>query len=138
MCDYENEKAGVKPATLGEDSSSENLMGSKQDNEKDRPQLSQKNIISSQQGSRAEQLSRKFRCFDPSDAVDIAIEECNGHVIKPMTIPQLFQSICAKLPGGVALCWKEGRENQWQRSTYSQYKELIYNVAKSFLKVSGL
>ena len=143
MCDYESRKATVKPVTQvsGENSNLERnlqqggLMGSKQDSEKDRRQLSAKDIISNQQGSGAKQLSGKFRCFDPSDTVDIAIKECDGHVIKPMTIPQLFQSICDKLPDGIALCWKEGKEDQWQRLTYSQYRELIHNVAKSFLKV---
>ena len=133
MSDYEKEKA----ETAGRNTDSEKNQ-ERDIKETDEPQLNEKDIISSQQGAKqiSGKFEGKFRCFDPSDTVDIVIEEHDGHVIKLITIPLLFQSICDKLPDGVALCWKEGKEDQWQRLTYSQYRELVYNVAKSFLKVS--
>ena len=80
-------------------------------------------------------LERKFRCFDPTDTVDIVVGESDIQAIKPVTIPQFFQRICDKVPNGAALCWKDKKEDPWQTLTYIQYKKLIYNVAKSFLKV---
>ena len=137
MCDYES---GVAETASGKytDSPEKNLEQGDLDNDKDKSQVNEKDIISSQQEGKQlnGKFEGKFRCFDPSDTVDIAIEEHDGHVIKLITIPLLFQSICDKLPDGVALCWKEGKVDQWQKLTYSQYRELIYNVAKSFLKVN--
>ena len=78
---------------------------------------------------------RKLRCCDPTDTVDIAIEASGFAAVKPMTVPQFLQKTCDKLPNGVALCWKDRKEEPWRTLTYAQYKKLIYNVAKSFLKV---
>ena len=78
---------------------------------------------------------RKLRCCDPTDVVDIALGESGFAAVKPMTVPQFFQRTCDKLPNGVALCWKNKMGDPWQNLTYAQYKKLIYNVAKSFLKV---
>ena len=78
---------------------------------------------------------RKLRCCDPTDTVDIAIGASGTAAVKPKTVPQFFQGTCDKLPNGVALCWKDRKEEPWQSLTYAQYKKLIYNVAKSFLKV---
>ena len=79
--------------------------------------------------------TRKRRCINPSDTVDIEIGESGLRAIKPITVPQFCQKTFDKLPNGAALCWKNRHEDPWQIITYTQYKKLIYNTAKSFLKV---
>ena len=79
--------------------------------------------------------ARKRRCTDPSDTVDIVIGESGIRAIKPITVPQFCQKTFDKLPNGAALCWKNRHEDPWQIITYTQYKKLIYDTAKSFLKV---
>ena len=78
---------------------------------------------------------RKLRSFDPTDTVDIAIGESGIQAAQPITVPQFFQKTSDKLPDGRALCWKDKKEDSWQIVTYAEYKKLIYNVAKSFIKV---
>lgn len=78
---------------------------------------------------------RKLRCFDPTDTVDIAIGQSGVESTKPVTVPQFFQRTFDKIPNSPALCWKDNKEDPWQNLTYAQYKKLIYDVAKSFLKV---
>ena len=78
---------------------------------------------------------RKLRCCDPTETLDIAIGASGVAAIKPLTVSQFLQITCDKLPNGVALCWKDRKGDSWQSLTYAQYKKLIYNVAKSFLKV---
>ena len=83
----------------------------------------------------AKQPARRLRCYDPSDTVDIAIGASGIAAAKPITVPSYFQSTCDRLPNGVALCWKDGKEDPWKTLTYAQYRRQLYNVAKSFLKV---
>ena len=78
---------------------------------------------------------KKLRCFDPTDTVDIAMGGSGVESIKPVTVPQFFQQTFDQLPDAAAMCWKDDKEGPWQSLTYAQYKKLIYNVAKSFLKV---
>jgi len=81
---------------------------------------------------------RKLRCYDPTDTVDLSIGESGIKVKKPVTIPEFFRKTFDGMPDVKALCWKENKEDPWQSMTYSEYKKLIYNVAKSFLKVMYL
>ena len=53
-----------------------------------------------------------------------------------MTIPDLYSNMFNKKPDEIALKWKDNGE--WQHKTYAEYKDLIYNVAKSFLKVCNI
>ena len=78
---------------------------------------------------------RKMYCLDPTDTVDIAIGESGIRALKPMTIPQFIKRTVDKIPDGKALCWKDNKEASWQSLTYTEYLKLIYNTAKSFLKV---
>ena len=78
---------------------------------------------------------RKFRCFDPAGTVDITTGQSGIRAIQPITIPQLCQKTFDKLPNGKALCWKDNKEEPWKSLTYAEYRKLIYNIAKSFLKV---
>ena len=78
---------------------------------------------------------RKVYCLDPTDTVDIAIGESGIRALKPMTIPQFIKRTVDKIPDGKALCWKDNKEASWQSLTYTEYLKLIYNTAKSFLKV---
>ena len=52
----------------------------------------------------------------------------------PVTIPHFLKRTFDRFPNDPALSWKD-EEDLWQSLTYAQYKKLIYNVAKSFLKV---
>ena len=78
---------------------------------------------------------RKVRCFDPTDTVDIDIGQSGVAANKPLTVPQYFQITFDKLPDNPALSWKDKKEEPWKSLTYTQYKKLIYNVAKSLIKV---
>ncbi|XP_065884225.1 long-chain-fatty-acid--CoA ligase ACSBG2-like [Dysidea avara] len=78
---------------------------------------------------------RKMYCLDPTDTVDIAVGESGVRSLKPITIPQFMKKTVDQLPDGKALCWKNNKEDPWQSLTYTQYLKLIYNTAKSFLKL---
>ena len=54
---------------------------------------------------------------------------------KPVTIPQFFKKAFDTWPEVNALSWKDKKEESWKNYTYAEYKQLVYNVAKSFLKV---
>ena len=79
--------------------------------------------------------SRKLRCIDPADTVDLLIGEAGITAIKPVTVPEFFEKTFKTWPDVKALCWKDKKEDPWQSLTYIQYKKMIYSVAKSFLKV---
>jgi len=79
--------------------------------------------------------TRKLRCCDVTDTVDILLGESAISSVNPVTIPQLYERVFIKIPNGKALCWKDSKEGPWQSITYAEYKNLIYNVAKSFIKV---
>ena len=79
--------------------------------------------------------SRKLRCVDPTDTVDILMGEAGINASKPVTVSALFERTFKTWPDVKALCWKNKKEEPWQILTYAQYKKLIYDVAKSFLKV---
>ena len=76
-----------------------------------------------------------MRCHDPADIVDIALGESDIEAKQPITIPELYKNTFSKVPNEKALCWK-GSDGQWQSITYGDYERLIYNVAKSFRKVT--
>ena len=78
---------------------------------------------------------RKVRCFDPTGTVDIAIGQSGVAAKKPLTVPQYFQKAFDKLPDQTALSWQDKKKEPWKSLTYAQYKKLIYNVAKSLIKV---
>ena len=69
------------------------------------------------------------RLMDDIEVYDgIAAKKC-------VTIPQSFKETFTKWPGVKALCWKDKKDDPWKYLTYREYKQLIYYVAKSFLKV---
>lgn len=76
-----------------------------------------------------------LRCFDPTGTVDIRTGSSGVAADEPMTVAQFFKRTFDRIPDSRALCWKDNKEGPWQTLTYTQYKALIYNVAKSFLKV---
>ena len=83
----------------------------------------------------ADKSSRRLRCVDPEGTVDIPIGNTGITVNKPMTIPQFFTKTFEAWPEVKALCWKDKKEEPFKSLTYAEYKQLVYNVAKSFLKV---
>jgi len=78
---------------------------------------------------------RRSHCCHPTETVDITIGQCGVEALPPTTIPEFFKRTFNKIPNGQALCWKDNKEDTWHSMTYLEYKKLIYNVAKSFLKV---
>jgi len=78
---------------------------------------------------------RKLYCFDPSDTVDITLGDSGVAAIKPVTIPEYYQSTFDKMSQKKAFCWKDSKDGPWESLTYGEYKKLIYSVAKSLLKV---
>jgi len=94
--------------------------------------LAQDGNVDSATGS---QQPRKLCCFDSSDTVDITMGESGVAAVKPVTIPEYYQSTFYKMPHKKALCWKDNKDGPWKSLTYGEYKELIYSVAKSLLKV---
>ncbi|XP_065908687.1 long-chain-fatty-acid--CoA ligase ACSBG2-like isoform X2 [Dysidea avara] len=93
------------------------------------------NVDSTTESHSHDQLPRKLRCFDPSDTVDITMGESGVAAIKPVTIPEYYQSTFDKMPHKKALCWKDNKDGPWESLTYGEYKKLIFSVAKSLLKL---
>ena len=148
----ENTQGEIQPVTNGEDEvhtkeaeaistpPDEKDKASEQSDAEDKSQENGKVVVTRPEEEEATskpvaKRQRKFRCCNPTDTVDIAIGASGFAANKPMTVPQFLQRTCDKVPNGVALCWKDKKEDPWQSLTYAQYKKLIYNVAKSFLKV---
>ena len=149
----ENTLAEVQPLISGEDEvhtketdsspheKGEKPVVSQRSDEKDKPETSAAIVTKPKEdkeatGKRvAKQPARKLRCYDPSETVGIAIGTSGVAAAKPVTVPSYFQSTCDRLPNGVALCWKDRKEDPWKTLTYAQYRRQIYYVAKSFLKV---
>ena len=52
-----------------------------------------------------------------------------------LTIPEFIKNAVDRMPNGIALCWRNKREDQWKEYTYAEYFKLIYEVSKSFLEV---
>ena len=73
-------------------------------------------------------------CTDPTKTVDILTRDFDAN--EPVTIPKFFEKTFKKWPKVKALCWKDKKEGPRKSLTYIQYKKQIYDVAKSFLKVS--
>ena len=82
-----------------------------------------------------DESSRKLRCVDPTGTIDIPMGNTGITANKPQTIPQFFTKTCETWPEVKALCWKDKKGDPWKSLTYREYKQLVYNVAKSFLKV---
>ena len=78
---------------------------------------------------------RKFWCIDPTDTVEIRMGNFGIAAEEPVTIPQFFKNAFKMWPNVKALCWKDKKEGPWKSLTYTEYKQLVYNVAKSFLRV---
>ena len=73
-------------------------------------------------------------CIDRDKTVDI-LRGTNGvEAEEPETIPQFYNKMFRKKSDSPALHWKDGA-GQWKSMTYAEYKKLIYDVAKSFIKV---
>ena len=83
----------------------------------------------------AKQPQKTLRCFDPTGTVDIIRGTSGVAADEPMTVSQFFKKTFDKIPDKEAISWKSNKEGPWQHLTYAEYKRLIYNVAKSFLKV---
>ena len=69
--------------------------------------------------------------------MDILIGNTGITANKPKTIPQFFTKTFEEWPNVPALCWHDKNGYPWKSLTYAEYKKLIYNVGKSFLKVSS-
>ena len=147
----ENTQGEVQPITAGEDEvhtkEAEAISSPPDEKEGEKPKASERSDKDKADANgklateevtadkRVAKQPRKLRCCNSTDTVDIVIGASGVAANKPMTVPQFLQRTCDKLPNGVALCWKDKKEDPWQSLMYAQYKKLIYNVAKSFLKV---
>ena len=142
----ENTKGEVQPVTAGEDevhTKEAEAISSPPDEKEDEKRSDEDKTDANGKlateevtaDKRVAKQPRKLRCCNSTDTVDIAIGASGVAANKPMTVPQFLQRTCDKLSNGVALCWKDKKEGPWQSLMYAQYKKLIYNVAKSFLKV---
>ena len=107
--------------------------------EEDKSQVNEKSEATPQEEETttkpvAKQL-QKLLCSDPTGTVDIRMGSSGITADKLMTVAQFFNKTFDWIPNNTALCWKNKKEDPWQSITYTEYKALIYNVAKSFLKV---
>ncbi|XP_065883897.1 long-chain-fatty-acid--CoA ligase ACSBG2-like [Dysidea avara] len=78
--------------------------------------------------------AKRLHCCDPSGIVDITFEKSGIASREPITIPEFYMKTFTNTPNEKALCWKDN-DGQWQSITYTEYKKLIYKVAKSFHKL---
>ena len=150
----ENTQGEIQPVTTGEDEvhTKEAEATSPDEKVREKPTASERSDEDKSEASgklvtspreetaamdrRVAKQPRKLRCCEPTETLDIAIGASGVAAIKPITVPQFFQITCDKLANVGALCWKDRKEDPaWQIITYTHYKKLIYNVAKSFLKV---
>lgn len=151
----DNTQAEVQPVTSGEDGvhskeaeavssppdekDGEKPTASERDDEEGKSQVNEKPGESpKEEETTAKPVAkqpRQLRCFDPAGTVDIAMGRSGVEARKPVTVAHFFQQSFDQLPNHPALCWKNKKEDPWQSLTYTEYKKLIYNVAKSFLKV---
>ena len=90
-------------------------------------QVKQKSVSASQ--------AWKFCSIDPAVNVQITAGESGMEALSPITIPQFLRRTVDKASDEKALCWKDNKDAPWQGLTYAAYIKLIYDVAKSFLKV---
>ena len=67
--------------------------------------------------------------------MQIAVGKSGISALQPITIPHFIKRTVDKLPDGEALHWKDNKDGPWQSVTYAEYLKLIYDAAKSFLKV---
>ena len=79
---------------------------------------------------------RKVYSIDPSEPVEILMGDTELTAAEPVTIGQMFKSICERFPDHAALMYKVGEA--YEAITYKQYYDLCIRVAKSYIKVSLL
>ncbi|XP_070495383.1 very long-chain-fatty-acid--CoA ligase bubblegum-like [Chironomus tepperi] len=73
---------------------------------------------------------------DPSHRVKICqITDDKISSIKPITIPQLFADIVAEFPSQPALVQKNLTTNEWETTTFEEYKQKVEKIAKIFIKL---
>ena len=120
------------------DSPSGNEKGDEEQKSEDKGQVDTKEEVEPTAKPSAQPVDsppRKLRCIDPIGTVDLLVGRSGIGASKPMTVPTFFENSFKTWPNVKALCWKDKKEDPWKSLTYAQYKKLIYNVAKSFLKV---
>ena len=106
----------------------------------DKSEVNEKHGTSSQKEEmttkpRKAKQPHKVCCFDPTDTVHIPMGQSGVAANIPLTVPQFFQLTFEKLPDQPALSWQDKKEEPWKSLTYAQYRKLIYDVAKSLIKV---
>ncbi|XP_065883895.1 long-chain-fatty-acid--CoA ligase ACSBG2-like isoform X3 [Dysidea avara] len=79
-------------------------------------------------------FSEKLYCFDPAELVHIKKGETGIAAKEPMTVPEFYKRTFSMAPNKTALRWKD-KDGLQESLTYEKYKEIIYNVAKSFKKL---
>ena len=77
----------------------------------------------------------RIRTTDPSEGVDIAFGNGKMQKLDPVTVGKVFKKTVEELPNGIALRYKEN--NKLCDIKYSQYYEMVIQVAKSLIKVSS-
>ena len=78
-------------------------------------------------------MRSKFRCTDPLDGPDIAMEQSGIASEVPYTVDELMKLTVSKIPNNVGLRYKTG--STWNDITFRQYYDLCIAAAKSFIKV---
>ena len=133
--DEQAESSEVNDSTSGKEKGDEQQQNS-EDGEQAVSQVSAKEEEEEESTAKpTDKSSRRLRCVDPEGTVDIPIGSTGITVNKPVTIPQFFTKTFEAWPEVKALCWKDKKEEPFKSITYAEYKQLVYNVAKSFLKV---
>jgi len=55
--------------------------------------------------------------------------------VKPITIPQLFAEVVDEFPNHPALVQKNLTTDEWETTTFEEYKQKVEKIAKVFIKL---
>ena len=79
---------------------------------------------------------QNIHATDPSQRVKICqVTDEKISSIESITIPQLFEKVVDEYPNHPALVQKNLTTNEWETTTYGEYKEKVEKIAKVFIKL---
>lgn len=78
--------------------------------------------------------SSSYTTTDRTDAVRLRVGNEGINAAEPISVPQLLHRTAKNYPDVPALVCKD-ENNEWQTTTYRQYRENVIRTAKAFIKL---